>query len=417
MSYNLKGKSGLIVTDLVSNQKMLVNILKVLGVKDPQVASDVITGFRVFREGNFDFVLSEIKDGRNDVVALAELIRKDERSPNPFVPIISTVGSATKVYVDDARNAGVTEVIMAPYTVSDVGKMISFAIIESGKRQEINCKTYKGPDRRRRQDPNYMGPFRREGDDLLRESVERIKMMQEQASQKEEQAAPDQESSTVVQPPQEQDWPGEEESHELTKSLLDSYLKHHEIVFSKLKFAQEATQKGIEQIRKTYEDVKDHNATNILEFKNFDQMWEEIIEMFVAGGLTEEEVFKIEDVITGIPPDIKEHYDSLTAQDKTFLTLVESLNVSAYKKAKQKVSELQSRPNVMSGMSGDEYQEVIDEENRRKEMEVKPDDEDKHNISGVERPQEQTVAAKSSGVSMPEKKTVFKYDSDGNLIQ
>lgn len=391
MSYNLKGLTGLVVSDHDSNRRMLTNILKVLGIKSPEIATDVVMGFRIFREGKFDFVLSEIKNGRNDVVALADFIRKDERSPNPVVPIISTVGPATKHYVEAARNAGVTEMIMAPYTVSDIGQMIAYVMTESSKRQQVKSGKYTGPDRRRVQDPNYTGPFRREGDELIRQSVERAQAMQKQA---------------VKQPPPptaEPEWLPEEESQDLTKMLLENYLKHHEIVFSKLKFAQEATKQSLDHIRKTYEDVKNRDATNILEFKNFDKMWEEIIHMFVQGGLSEDEIFKIEDVITTIPPDIKEHYNTLTAQDKTFMTLVESLNVSAYKKAKNKVAELQAQPNVMSGMSKSDYQEAIDKDIEQKK-------------SGSGSQGSAPPPPQDKKPEKPREEKVLRYDASGKLI-
>ncbi len=398
MSYNLKGLTGLVVSDHDGNRKMLTNILKVLGVKDTEIATDVVMGFRIFRERKFDFVLSEIKDGRNDVIALADFIRKDERSPNPLVPIISTVGPATKHYVDAARNAGVSEMIMAPYTVSDIGQMIAYVMTEASKKSQVKTGKYTGPDRRRRQDPAFTGPFRRAGDELLKQSVERAMAMQA--------AAKSAQQGTVKQPPKEMDWVTEGESQDLTKMLLENFLRHHEIVFSKLKFAQEATKQSLEHIRKTYEDVKGRDATNILEFKNFDKMWEEIIAMFIQGGLSEDEIFKIEDIITTIPPDIKQHYTDLTAQDKTFLTLVESLNVSAYKKAKQKVAELQAQPNIMTGLTKSDYQQAI-----VKDIEEKKGGGDSKAAA---------VQASPPPAKKPEPKgdqKVLRYDKDGNLIR
>lgn len=394
MSYNLKGLTGLVVSDHDSNRRMLFNILKVLGIKEPQIAQDVVSGFRMFREAKFDFVLSEIKDGRNDVVALADFIRKDERSPNPMTPIISTVGPATKHYVEAARNAGVNEMIMAPYTVSDIGQMIAYVMTEASKRQQIKTAKYTGPDRRRAQNPAFTGPFRREGDELLRQSVERVQSMQAQAqAQAAQQAAP----------PKQPEWVSDGESQDLTKMLLENYLKHHEIVFSKLKFAQEATKHSLDHIRQTYESAQSSgDSGNVLEFKNFDKMWEEIIHMFVQGGLTEDEIFKIENIITTIPPDIKEHYNELTAKDKDFVKLVESMNVAAYKKAKSKVAELQAQPNIMSGMSKADYQQAIITETEKKRSE-----------SAGAATQMPAAPAKPEP---PKEQKILRYDSHGNLI-
>lgn len=390
MSYNLKGLTGLVVSDHDSNRRMLFNILKVLGIKEPQIAQDVVSGFRMFREAKFDFVLSEIKDGRNDVVALADFIRKDERSPNPMAPIISTVGPATKHYVEAARNAGVNEMIMAPYTVSDIGQMIAYVMTEASKRQQVKTAKYTGPDRRRAQNPAYVGPFRRQEDELLRQSVERVQAMQAAAQQ-------------AASPPKQPEWVSEGESQDLTKMLLENYLKHHEIVFSKLKFAQEATKQSLDHIRQTYESAQSGGESgNVLEFKNFDKMWEEIIHMFIQGGLSEDEIFKIENIITTIPPDIKEHYNELTAKDKDFVKLVESMNVAAYKKAKSKVAELQAQPNIMSGMSKADYQQAIVKDTEKKRTESSD--------TGTQAP---SPPAKPEP---PKEQKTFKYDSRGNLI-
>ncbi|MCB9981275.1 MAG: hypothetical protein H6860_02635 [Rhodospirillales bacterium] len=150
-------------------------------------------------------------------------------------------------------------------------------------------------------------------------------------------------------------WPEEEEATSLTKMLLEHYMRHHEIIFMKLKFAQDATQKSIHELRNAHEKVRNRDNTNIHEFNDFEKMWEEIIQTFINGGLAEEELFKIEKLVTTIPEDIKKHYNALSAQDKSFLSLVESLNADAYKKAKNRVTALQKQPNPLHGKTPEEY--------------------------------------------------------------
>ncbi len=151
------------------------------------------------------------------------------------------------------------------------------------------------------------------------------------------------------------EFPDPEESQELMQVIMDHYVKHHEIVFKKLHFAQDATQKSIEEIRAVHKEIEKSDNTNLIEFKGFDKMWCEIIELFAEEGLSQDDLFKIENIITTIPKDIKNHYDNLCQQDKSFLVLVESLNTAAYEKAQKIVFGVQDKPNPLSGLKREDY--------------------------------------------------------------
>ena len=73
-------------------------------------------------------------------------------------------------------------------------------------------------------------------------------------------------------------------------------------------------------------------------------MWSDIIDLFMGSGVSEEALDQIDNIIAKMPKDIKSHYQDLTQQDKSFLTLVESLNKEAYTKARKKVAALQEQP-------------------------------------------------------------------------
>jgi hypothetical protein len=58
-----------------------------------------------------------------------------------------------------ARDAGVTEFLVKPFTVTGLLRRIEALIFQA--RPFVRSPTYFGPDRRRRADPNYRGVERR----------------------------------------------------------------------------------------------------------------------------------------------------------------------------------------------------------------------------------------------------------------
>lgn len=306
MSQQFKDTKILVVNDHETSRSLQMNLLKVLGFKTIDSAYEMTDGFRTFKAGNHDIILASLDNGKNDAIGLAKLVRHDAASPNKIVPIIAVAGKQALHLMDAAREVGITDLLQAPYAVDDVAQKLSYALT-----------------------------------------------LQEPAL---EQAAAPQEAPVLpAQEQQQEQWPETEEAFSLTHMLLDHYLNHHKIVLAKLKFAQNATKHCIDEVNQTHKKVKTLDNTNIHTFKDFDKMWEDILDAFIQGGIGEDELFKIEKLITSMPRDIKEHYNDLSAQDKTFLTLVGDLNTNAYRKAKEKVTKLQAQPNALNGKTPADY--------------------------------------------------------------
>ena len=89
-------------------------------------------------------------------------LRRDPESPNPYLPVIMMSAHADRVRIEQARDAGATEFLVKPITISTV--LAKFVEIVERPRPFIRCDRYFGPDRRRRQDPRYKGPDRRQGE-------------------------------------------------------------------------------------------------------------------------------------------------------------------------------------------------------------------------------------------------------------
>ena len=90
---------------------------------------------------------------------LIKTIRTDPESPNRFVPIIVVTGYAAPKRVMEARDAGMTEFVVKPFTAEHIIKRITHVI--NYPRDFVETKTYIGPNRRRHSDDDYFGPERR----------------------------------------------------------------------------------------------------------------------------------------------------------------------------------------------------------------------------------------------------------------
>ena len=95
-------------------------------------------------------------DDLQDVVRWVAPWRNWERAARAFVP---EGGPPRQRRVTAARDSGVSEFLSKPFTVTGLLKRIE-ALIHS-PRPFVKSETYFGPDRRRRDDPNYTGPDRR----------------------------------------------------------------------------------------------------------------------------------------------------------------------------------------------------------------------------------------------------------------
>ena len=142
--------------------------------------------------------------------------------------------------------------------------------------------------------------------------------------------------------------PDIKKNKELISTVLEHYLKHHELVLKKLITVQKATQMSLEKIQLLSE------ATNADEF---DTIWDETIEMFRDCGISEDELFQIEDILNNIPKAIKENYQKMVDKDQSIQDLTKELDRDKYEQAMQSIKAAQDEPNPMTGLGPEEYEE------------------------------------------------------------
>lgn len=159
MSYQFRNITVLVVE---SNQAMFdltKSVLMAFGVNQVYSAYGFNEGFDTFLRVNPDLVIIDWLDDPNNGLELTRRIRKDPKSPNPFTPVVLMTGYSQKKRVIQARDSGITEFIVKPFTAKALYEKIE-QLIER-PRHFVRCESYFGPDRRRKREEGYKGPERR----------------------------------------------------------------------------------------------------------------------------------------------------------------------------------------------------------------------------------------------------------------
>lgn len=162
MPLNFEKLSVLVVEDTLPMLRLMVAVLSTLGVKNIHSATNGQRGFDVFCKEAPDIVISDWHMDPMDGIELTKLIRRDPASPNRLAPIILVTGFSAVGRVGIARDAGITEFMVKPFSANDLAKRLAYVI--NKPRDFIDAPVYFGPDRRRRKNPDYPGPYRRDED-------------------------------------------------------------------------------------------------------------------------------------------------------------------------------------------------------------------------------------------------------------
>ena len=159
MAFDFKKLTVLVVEDTAPMRKLMTSVLETLGVGRVFTADNGERGFEVFRRENPDIVIADWHMTPMSGIELTHEIRTNMMSPNRMAPIVLVTGYSALNRVSEARDVGVTEFLVKPFSANDLAKRLAYVI--NKPRDYIDCKTYFGPDRRRRSTPDYRGPKRR----------------------------------------------------------------------------------------------------------------------------------------------------------------------------------------------------------------------------------------------------------------
>lgn len=328
MAFDFSNIDILVANNDEEIRKKIVLALRIHNIRNVYEAFDGDSALAFIRKNKPHVIITELNLGNNGGEWLVREVRASEASVRE-IPVIVLTGRTDSVFPEKLRDAGINEMLLAPYTVDAVARLIAYVV--NNKRPFISSNTYKGPDRRRINDPSYGNRDRRK------------EANQNDSGRKNGKREPV--DLTV--------WPNAQKGEELVSTLFKHYITHHEVVERQLRFAQEATKAGI----KEQENIIIEAASQMVGLQGFDAIWEEIIEMFRCGGVSEEELFKIEKIINTMPRDIRSAFDNMSGADHEYNQLHRSLDVEGYSSAKFIVQELEKQPNPMSGLTKEDYEE------------------------------------------------------------
>lgn len=149
----------LVINDNKPERALFVRVLHALGIvniRETTSRKDAISHLGRFQAS---IVLGDFASDQSEGILFARWVRTAPESSNPFVPLVLLMAKPNVQEVKDALDAGVNEILIKPATIKAVGDRLR-AVLEN-PRDFVRADAYVGPDRRRRDRPDYRGPERR----------------------------------------------------------------------------------------------------------------------------------------------------------------------------------------------------------------------------------------------------------------
>ena len=152
----------LVIEDTKPMLDLISSVLDAIGVGQVYTTTNAEEGCEITKKVDPDIIFCDWEMPGFNGIEFTKEVRTNHAYSNRTVPIILITGYGMISKVGEARDAGVTEYIVKPFTAAQLSKRIEYVV--HNPRDFIESKNYTGPDRRRKQDPSYKGPFRRDSD-------------------------------------------------------------------------------------------------------------------------------------------------------------------------------------------------------------------------------------------------------------
>ncbi len=162
MVLELNKLNVLVIEDTIPMRKLIENVLRATGVGHVYAAHDGVEGLKLFKNEKPDIVIVDWHMEPLDGIEIVRQIRTHPNSHDKKIPIIMITGYSALSRVATARDAGVTEFLIKPFSASALVRRIAYVV--NNPRDFIRTDDYFGPDRRRKDIANYTGPQRRSTD-------------------------------------------------------------------------------------------------------------------------------------------------------------------------------------------------------------------------------------------------------------
>lgn len=136
----------LLVDDNEHMRAIVGTILKGIGILNVREAQDGSQALEALRTWPADLAIVDFRMEPMDGVDFTRLVRNAADSRNPFLPIIMMTGFADRPRVEEARDSGVTELIVKPVTARAIIDRLNAVVYRP--RPFVRTADYFGPQRR-----------------------------------------------------------------------------------------------------------------------------------------------------------------------------------------------------------------------------------------------------------------------------
>ncbi len=151
-------KRVMVVDSNLASARLLADLMKGMGMRDVVFETDERHALEVARDFEPTLIFIERSGPRFDGENLARRIRRSQLACRT-VPIIMVTSDATATNIKGARDAGVHEFMVKPFTTGDLVRRV--VNVATKPRPWVEAVMYVGPDRRRFNSGEYKGPRKR----------------------------------------------------------------------------------------------------------------------------------------------------------------------------------------------------------------------------------------------------------------
>jgi len=146
------GNVSVLIADADRKIALLVKkVLQGLGFQQIYVVRDGETALALLQDQPIDLVITDWQMKPMDGIDFLRFLRQSPESPNRLMPVIMLTGRAEQGDVLTARDSGVTEFVVKPFSPQTLLERIVWVV--EHPRSFILVRSFAGPDRRRKPKP------------------------------------------------------------------------------------------------------------------------------------------------------------------------------------------------------------------------------------------------------------------------
>ncbi len=162
---DLRDITALILDDNAHMRELMKAILAAFGMHHFYEAADSAAAMAKLDLGDVDIAFVDLKHGSTAHLGGIEFCRDVRKRPETEIrhlPLIVVTAYSELRYLKLAVDAGADEFLAKPVSAAAIARRIN-AVVEH-RRPFISTQEFFGPDRRRRSDKKFQGPFQRYDD-------------------------------------------------------------------------------------------------------------------------------------------------------------------------------------------------------------------------------------------------------------